>query len=87
MAQSGSASAGVRMTDTEKLSLFIHPDYPNVTYKKCYDRKSGYEVYEAINPEIAADYNLPDVCHEGTQYLLRRKFIANLRPLYKVVLA
>ena len=74
-----------KMTDKEKLSLRKHPDYPEIWFESRICSKSGYEYYEALDPEIAVDAGLRRTYWEGCWP--DNHFVKNLVPVYKVVLA
>lgn len=74
-----------KMTDREKLSLRKHPDYPEIYFESKRDCKSGYQYYEALDPEIAVDAGLRKIFWEGCWP--DKHFVKELVPVYKVVLA
>ena len=74
-----------KMTDKEKLSMRKHPDYPGVWFESRIDSKSGYEYFEALNPEDAAAWGLRATYYEFVS--AHKHFVENLVPVYKVVLA
>ena len=73
------------MTDRKKISLRKHPDYPEIWFEARTDPKSGYEYFEALDPEVAVDAGLLKTYYAG--WLMHHKFVKGFVPVYKVVLA